>query len=201
MRTWTRRLLKRTFDATAAALGVAVLAPAGLAVAAAIKLDDGGPIFYRQERVGRDGKPFRMWKFRTMSVDAAQRGPALTVGPDRRITRIGATLRRYKLDELPQLLNVLIGEMALVGPRPEVPRYVSLYDPEQRQVLALTPGITDRASIKYRNESELLASSEDPEMFYVRAVMPDKIRINLDYERTATFWSDVRVILATLIRI
>jgi len=201
MRTWTRRLLKRTFDATAAAIGVAALAPAGLAVAAAIKLDDGGPIFYRQERVGRDGKRFRMWKFRTMSVDADQRGPALTVGSDRRITRIGATLRRFKLDELPQLINVLVGEMALVGPRPEVPRYVSLYDPEQRQVLALTPGITDRASIKYRNESELLSSSEDPEMFYVRAVMPDKIRINLDYERTATFWSDVRVILATLIRI
>lgn len=192
---------KRLFDLAAAGTGLLVLAPLLAAIAAVILVEDGRPVFFRQERVGRDGRPFRIWKFRTMVRDAERRGTAITVGRDPRITRIGHWLRRFKLDELPQLWNVVRGEMSLVGPRPEVPRYVALYTPEQRRVLALVPGITDPASIAYRDEAALLAESDDPERLYVERIMPDKIRINLDYAARRSLWSDLRVILETLVKI
>ena len=192
---------KRLFDLAAAGTGLLVLAPLLAAIAAVILVEDGRPVFFRQERVGRDGRPFRIWKFRTMVRDAGRRGMAITVGRDPRITRIGHWLRRFKLDELPQLWNVVRGEMSLVGPRPEVPRYVALYTPEQRRVLALVPGITDPASIAYRDEAALLAESDDPERLYVERIMPDKIRINLDYAARRSLWSDLRVILETLVKI
>ncbi len=189
---------KRLFDLAAAGAGLVVLAPLLVAIGVLILMEDGRPVFFRQERVGRDGRPFRIWKFRTMVVDAERRGGAITVGRDPRITRVGHWLRRFKLDELPQLWNVVRGEMSLVGPRPEVPRYVALYTPEQRRVLSLVPGITDPASIAYRDEAALLADSDDPERLYVERIMPDKIRINLDYAARRSLWSDVRVILETL---
>ena len=194
-------VMKRVFDLSCSVLGLLLLALPFAVVAVLIKLGDGGPILFRQERVGYEGRSFRMLKFRTMRPQAASEGPRLTVGADPRITGVGRFLRRYKLDELPQLINVLRGEMSLVGPRPEVPEYVALYDAEQRAVLALMPGITDPASIHYRNESELLGGSDDPQRLYVEQIMPDKIRMNLAYARKATLLSDVGVILATLVPI
>ncbi len=195
------KLEKRLFDIVASAIGLLVLWPVFLVIAVLIKLEDGGPVFYRQERIGYKGKPFKIWKFRTMVVNADKLGKPLTVGRDPRITRVGYWLRKFKLDELPQLLNVLLGEMSLVGPRPEVPQYVALYAPEQRKVLDLVPGITDPASIKFANEAELLAEASDPEKFYIEHVMPTKIRLNMEYASHATLWSDILVILKTLVRI
>jgi lipopolysaccharide/colanic/teichoic acid biosynthesis glycosyltransferase len=189
---------KRLFDVGATIAGLFVLWPVLLIVALLIKLDDGGSVFFRQERVGRAGRRFRVWKFRTMIPDAERRGGTLTVGDDPRTTRVGRWLRRSKVDELPQLFNVLAGDMSLVGPRPEVPRYVARYSADQRRVLDLVPGITDPASIAYSRESELLARAPDPERYYVTAVMPDKIRINLTYAARATRWTDVKVVLETL---
>lgn len=190
---------KRAFDLFWTVPGIILLSPLLLSIAIAIKWSDSGPALFRQERVGQGGHPFRIYKFRTMVVNAEQIGKLLTVGDrDPRITPIGFWLRRYKLDELPQLWNVLRGEMSLVGPRPEVSRYVALYDEEQKRVLALKPGITDPASIQYRNESEILAQCEDPEETYIQQIMPDKIRINLAYAQQATRRSDLQVILATL---
>jgi lipopolysaccharide/colanic/teichoic acid biosynthesis glycosyltransferase len=191
---------KRAFDVAAAGAGLLVLSPVLAGVALAVKLD-GGPAFYRQERVGRRGRPFRMWKFRTMVPNADRLGPQLTVAGDRRITRVGGWLRRSKLDELPQLLNVLTGDMSLVGPRPEVARYVALYTAEQRRVLELRPGITDPASIRYRDEERELAAAADPEAHYIRQVMPEKIRLNLDYAARASVLRDVGVIAATLLAV
>ncbi len=189
---------KRLFDLFWSALGLALLSPLLLLVALAVKAEDGGPVFFRQVRIGRGGRPFGIWKFRTMVVDAERQGRSITVGQDPRITRIGRRLRATKLDEIPQLLNVLVGEMSLVGPRPEVPRYVDLYTESQRAILALRPGITDLASIKYRNESELLAEAENPDETYIQVLLPDKIRINLDYAVRANLRTDFLVILATL---
>lgn len=188
----------RLFELFWTCTGLILLAPLLLGVAAAIKLEDGGPVFYRQERIGQGGKPFRILKFRTMTPDADRQGGPLTVGADARITRTGRWLRRFKLDELPQLFNVLRGEMGLVGPRPEVPRYVALYTAEQAEVLRLRPGITDAASIAYRNENDLLPRSPDPEAFYIEHIMPNKIRINLEFAAGATLWAQTRIILATL---
>jgi lipopolysaccharide/colanic/teichoic acid biosynthesis glycosyltransferase len=193
--------LKRAVDVAIGAAGLWATAPLFAGVAIAIRVTDGGSVFFRQERVGRHGKPFKMLKFRTMVVDAERRGASITVGQDPRITTVGRWLRASKLDELPQLLNVLAGEMTLVGPRPEVPRYVAMYDEAQREVLKLTPGVTDKASIRYRNESELLAGADDPEKFYVDVVMPDKIRINLEYARRATALSDLAVVAETVLAI
>jgi lipopolysaccharide/colanic/teichoic acid biosynthesis glycosyltransferase len=192
---------KRLFDLCWTLPGLLVLWPAFLVIAMLIKLDDGGAVFFRQVRVGRDGRLFRVWKFRTMIANAEQRGGPLTVGEDPRTTRIGRWLRRSKLDELPQLFNVLAGEMSLVGPRPEVPRYVALYSPDQRRVLDLVPGITDPASIVYRHESDLLARAPDPERHYIAVIMPEKIRINLAYAARATWWTDLVVVLDTLRRL
>ncbi len=192
---------KRAFDAAGALAGLLVLWPVFAVVAAAVKADDRGPVFFRQERIGRGGKPFRIWKFRTMVTDAESRGGQLTVGRDPRITRVGAWLRRTKLDELPQLLNVLAGEMSLVGPRPEVERYVRLYTPEQRRVLEMPPGITDPASLRYVDESEVLGRADDPHRAYVEQIMPDKIRLNLEYAGRATLLSDFGVLLRTVARL
>jgi lipopolysaccharide/colanic/teichoic acid biosynthesis glycosyltransferase len=191
-------LAKRAFDLFWSLLGLAVLAPVLALVALAVKVEDGGLVFFRQVRIGLGGRPFRIWKFRTMVVDAERQGPAITVGRDPRITRVGAWLRATKLDEIPQLLNVVAGEMSLVGPRPEVPRYVELYTESQRAILALRPGITDLASIKYRNESELLAQAADPDRTYVQDILPDKVQINLAYATRAWVGTDFLVILATL---
>ncbi len=192
---------KRALDVVGSALGLVLLSPALVLIAVLIRREDAGPVFYRPLRVGQGGRPFRLWKFRTMVVDADRTGAGLTVGDDPRITRIGRALRGRKLDELPQLIDVLLGEMSLVGPRPEAPEYVALYTEDQRKVLDLIPGITDPASIKYRNESELLALADDPQELYVTKIMPEKILINLDYARTATALSDIGVIVRTLTKI
>lgn len=191
--------MKRVFDLAAAFLGVLLLSPLFLAVALWVRVCDGSPVFFRQVRIGRGGDPFRMLKFRTMVPGAENRGALLTVGADGRITPTGKWLRRWKIDELPQLFNVLGGTMSFVGPRPEVARYVARYTPEQRSVLDRMPGITDPASIRYRDESELLARAGDPEDYYVRVLLPEKIRLNLEYGERATVSADVRVILKTLI--
>jgi lipopolysaccharide/colanic/teichoic acid biosynthesis glycosyltransferase len=189
---------KRLFDVLFSGLGLLVLSPLLLVLALLIRLSDGGPAFFRQDRVGYGGRVFRLWKFRTMVVGAERRGGQLTVEGDDRITRLGRHLRRLKWDELPQLLNVLRGEMSLVGPRPEVVRYVALYSEEERRVLDLVPGITDPASIRYRDEERVLACCSDPERTYVESIMPEKIRLNLQYAVRATAWSDLVVILRTL---
>lgn len=191
-------MAKRLFDIFWSMMGLTLLAPLLALAALLVKLEDGGPVCFRQVRIGRRGQPFRMWKFRTMVVDAEAKGPSITVGRDVRITRIGRILRKSKLDEIPQLLNVLVGEMSLVGPRPEVKRYVDLYSETQMAILHLRPGITDLASIKYRNESEWLAQSSDPDAMYVNTIMPDKLRINAAYAAGANLFTDFLVILATL---
>lgn len=191
---------KRAFELVAAGLGLVLLAPLLLVVAILIWWEDGGPVFFRQVRVGRYGVPFTMCKFRTMAVGAPARGD-LTVAGDPRITRIGRFLRAHKIDELPQLLNVLRGEMALVGPRPEVARYVAHYRPEERRVLQLKPGITDPASLHYRGEAALLARYADPQEFYVRELIHEKIKLNLAYAERVSLRTDVMVILRTLIEL
>lgn len=188
---------KRLFDLALALPGLLLLSPLLLVVALLIKLDSRGPALFRQTRVGKHGRPFQILKFRTMVTDAEKRGGQLTTAGDSRITRCGRVLRATKLDELPQLINVVRGEMSLVGPRPEVPRYVEMYTDAQRRVLDLTPGITDPASIRYRDESAVLAAAEDPETFYVEVVMPEKIRLNLDYAAKASLFGDLGVILRT----
>nr|WP_297526147.1 sugar transferase [uncultured Roseateles sp.] len=192
-------MAKRLFDILCAGVGLLLLSPLLLAVAAWVKLDSRGPVMFRQERVGRFGRTFRIHKFRTMRVDAPKLGPQITIGDDARITRSGRWLRASKVDELPQLWDVLRGAMSLVGPRPEVPRYVALYPEELRAlVLSVRPGITDPASLSFRNESELLAQAEDPEREYVEVVMPMKLRLAADYVRNASLGGDIRLILATL---
>jgi lipopolysaccharide/colanic/teichoic acid biosynthesis glycosyltransferase len=163
-----------------------------------VKRSSPGPVFFRQVRVGRYGKPFRIYKYRTMVVDAERAGGQITPNNDNRITPLGHKLRKTKLDELPQLFNVLRGEMSLVGPRPEVPRYVEMYTPEQRRVLDLPPGITDPASIRYKDEGEVLAASQNPEETYVQEIMPEKIRLNLEYAERATILTDIGIIFRTL---
>jgi lipopolysaccharide/colanic/teichoic acid biosynthesis glycosyltransferase len=192
---------KRAFDTLAAAVGLVVLSPLFLVIALAVSLGDGGPVFFRQARVGRGGRQFRMWKFRTMVPDAERRGRQITVGDDPRITPVGRLLRKAKLDELPQLFNVLTGEMSLVGPRPEVPRYTALYAPDERPVLELVPGITDPASIRYRDEGALLATASDPERAYTERIMREKIRLNLEYASRATRWTDLMIVLRTVARV
>jgi lipopolysaccharide/colanic/teichoic acid biosynthesis glycosyltransferase len=186
-------------DHIVAFLGLVLLSPMLLLVAALVRAAGPGPILFRQERIGLGGRPFRILKFRTMRHDGNRHGPRLTRGGhDPRVTPLGRMLRRCKLDELPQLWNVLRGEMRLVGPRPEVPEYVSLYDETQRAVLLVPPGITDPASIAFRDEGELLADALDPERLYVEQILPRKLAINATYLESRTSWSDVGVILETL---
>lgn len=194
-------MLKRCFDVCAAAVGLLLLSPLLLTVAVWVKLDSHGPVFYRQVRVGKGGRDFRLWKFRSMRPDSDKLGLLTVGGRDPRITRSGYFIRKYKIDELPQLFNVISGDMSLVGPRPEVRRYVDLYSAEQRQVLNARPGITDYASIEYRNENELLAASADPEFTYINEVMPAKLKLNMKYIREQGLGTDLKIILRTLHRI
>jgi lipopolysaccharide/colanic/teichoic acid biosynthesis glycosyltransferase len=189
---------KRLFDVLAAASGLILLAPALLAIALWIRLDSPGPVLFRQRRVGRHGRHFDIYKFRTMA-DRPDDGRQLTVGRDPRITRAGRFLRRSKLDELPQLLNVLEGTMSLVGPRPEVPRYVDRYPPAVRQtVLSVAPGITDLAAILYKDENDILGRAPDPERAYVETILPVKLEYYERYVREQSFWLDLRIIFRTL---
>jgi len=195
-------MAKRLFDIAFAALALLLLCPLLLAIALWVRLDSPGPVFFRQQRVGRGGRLFGIYKFRTMYTGAEAMGPQITVGEDARITRAGAWLRRSKVDELPQFLNVLRGDMSVVGPRPEVPRYVALYPAEVREtVLSVRPGITDLASIEFRDESALLARSPDPERTYVEQVLPAKLRHAQQYVRTHTLWLDLRIIAWTVLAV
>jgi len=190
---------KRLFDLLAAVCGLVSISPLLLVIAAAIKVDSPGAIFFRQERIGRSGVPFRIHKFRTMRMDAEGKGQ-LTVGRDGRVTRVGRVLRRFKLDELPQLIDILTGDMSLVGPRPEVPKYVAVYPPDVKaRVLSIRPGITDFASIAFRNENALLGSSQDPERTYVEEVLPEKLKLNLAYLDRQSFLLDLQIIFKTLL--
>lgn len=190
--------MKRLFDIIFSFLGLTVLSPLFLLLAVWIKLDSRGPVFYRQVRVGRHNRDFRIFKFRSMRV-GSDKGSLVTIGGrDPRVTRSGYYIRKFKLDELPQLINVLIGDMSFVGPRPEVRKYVDMYTTEQLHVLDVRPGITDEASIAYRNENELLATAADPERFYIETVMPDKLRINLQYVQNHSLWGDIKLVFKTL---
>ena len=189
--------MKRLFDIVASGLGIIVLSPLFLILAFWIVLASKGPVFYRQNRVGRLNKDFRMLKFRSMA-EGSDKGSLVTIGTrDSRITRAGYFLRKSKLDELPQLFNVLVGDMSLVGPRPEVRHYVNYWTPEQMHVLDIRPGITDPASIKFRNESELLEQVEDPEKYYIEEIMQEKIKLYLDYLDNHSLWGDLGIIFKT----
>lgn len=192
------RLGKRIVDVVAAAVGLLLLSPFLLTIAAIAKLTSPGPVLYTQERVGKDGTRFRVVKFRTMEVNADQVGPGITASGDPRITRLGRWLRLLKLDELPQLWNVLRGEMSLVGPRPELPKYVAGYTEKQRKVLSVRPGITDMASILYRHEERVLGVQADPERAYRELILPHKLDLNLEYLRRMSLVHDLSLILRTL---
>lgn len=190
-------MLKRLFDIVSSAFGLLLLSPVFFIVFIWIKLDSKGPVFYKQVRVGKVGKDFKILKFRSMRQDS-DKGSLITVGGrDPRVTRSGYYIRKYKLDELPQLINVLKGDMSIVGPRPEVRRYVDLYTKEQLRVLTVKPGITDIASIKYRNENELLEKAEDPNKVYIETIMPDKLKYNLEYIDKQSFLFDIQLIFKT----
>ncbi|MBW7891563.1 MAG: sugar transferase [Chitinophagaceae bacterium] len=190
-------MLKRLFDFVSSLIGLVLLSPVFLVIAIWIKIDSEGPVFYRQPRVGKDGRDFSIFKFRSMRR-GADKGRLITVGGrDARVTGAGYYIRKYKFDELPQLINVLTGDMSLVGPRPEVRKYVNLYNERQMKVLSVKPGITDLASIKYRNENELLEHADDPEKMYTEIIMPDKLEYNLRYIDKQSFLYDIKLILLT----
>lgn len=189
--------MKRLFDIFLSGFGLILLSPLFLVIAIWIKLDSRGPIFYRQVRVGRNNTEFKIFKFRSMRI-GSDKGSLVTIGGrDPRITRSGYFIRKFKIDELPQLINVFIGDMSLVGPRPEVRHYVNYWTPEQMHVLDVRPGITDPASIKFRNENELLAKADDPEKYYIEVIMQEKIRLYLDYVEKSSFWYDIKLIFQT----
>jgi lipopolysaccharide/colanic/teichoic acid biosynthesis glycosyltransferase len=192
-----RRLLKRAFDILVAVAGLMLLSPFLLAAALLVKLTSRGPVLFRQERMGRNFRPFLICKFRTMVQDAPKRGRAITVGDDPRITSVGRVLRRTKIDELPQLLNVLRGDMSLVGPRPELPQYVELFHRDYETILQVRPGITDLASLRYRDEAAILNRAADPGEEYVRRVLPEKIRLARQYLRRASFLFDLFILAMT----
>lgn len=194
------RAIKRIFDILASGIGIIILSPVLIIIALRIKTGSDGPVFFKQVRVGQGGKEFKILKFRTMVVDAEKLGRQITVGADNRITKVGAFLRKYKLDELPQLFNVFKGDMSLVGPRPEVPRYVNMYTEEQRRVLEVKPGITDLASIRYRDENELLGQAENPDEFYINTIMPDKLALNMEYINKSNIFFDIYIIINTIIK-
>ena len=195
-------MAKRAFDLFCSAIGLLALAPVFAVVSVLIVRDSPGPVFFRQVRVGRQGGLFRIHKFRTMRHDLVGKRLSITVGQDPRVTRIGAFLRRYNIDELPQLIDVLTGSMSLVGPRPEVPEYVALYPERDREiVLSVRPGITDRASLEFSDESALLAGALDPQRVYVEEILPTKLRYYLDYVATRTFAGDIDIILKTLFKV
>lgn len=192
--------LKRIFDIIASLFGVLILLPLFIIVSVLIKLDSKGTILFKQVRVTKDGKKFNIYKFRTMQMDSEKEGQ-LTVGKDNRITKIGSILRRTKLDELPQLFNVLFGDMSLVGPRPEVPKYVSFYTEEQKEILKVRAGITDYASIYFSDENSLLAGQKNPEQFYIDVIMPKKIELNKKYINEISVFTDIKIIFLTIKKI
>ncbi len=189
---------KRIFDLFSSAVGLVILSPLFLLIAILIKLDSTGPVFFRQKRIGLKGKMFNIYKFRTMLANTKAEDRQITIGLDSRITRLGRILRKFNLDELSQLINVLKGEMSLVGPRPEVPKYVELYSEGQKKVLSVKPGMTDYASIEFNKESEILASSSHPNDDYVKKIMPQKIILNLKYINDRSILLDFMLILRTL---
>tara|TARA_B100001142_G_C13956940_1_gene509498 strand:- start:4 stop:600 length:597 start_codon:yes stop_codon:yes gene_type:complete len=194
--------MKRLFDLLASVLGLLLLSPVFCLVSIIIKLDSPGTIFFRQVRLGRFGKPFRIHKFRTMVSDSELKGLQITVGEDTRLTRVGSFLRKYKLDELPQLIDVFFGQMSLVGPRPEVSRYVAFYPDDMREIVqSVRPGITDQASIEFKSENEILGRSVDPHRAYIEEVLPVKLKYYIEYIQGRTFWGDVKIILQTLLAI
>ena len=194
-------MLKRGFDVVSSLIGIIFLFPFLVILWISIQLESSGGGFYRQVRVGKNGIDFRLWKFRTMQTGSDKKGLLTIGGRDSRVTRIGFYLRKYKLDELPQLINVLVGDMSIVGPRPEVRKYVELYTQEQRKVLAVKPGITDYASIEYSNENELLAQSENPEKTYIDEVLPAKLELNMQYIHNMSMITDIQIILNTIKKI
>ncbi|MBQ8594255.1 MAG: sugar transferase [Bacteroidaceae bacterium] len=194
-------MMKRLFDVVCSFFGLICLSPLFLIMAVWIKCDSRGPVFYRQLRVGRGGRDFYLYKFRSMYLDADKKGLITVGGRDPRVTPSGYYIRKYKLDEFPQLINVLKGDMSLVGPRPEVRKYVDMYTPEQLHVLDVRPGITDMASIQYSNENELLAAVDNPEEYYIRVIMPDKLRMNLEYVQHHSLLYDLRLIFKTISKI
>lgn len=189
--------MKRAFDIVASGVGLILLSPLFFILAVWIKIDSKGPVFYRQVRVGRGNKDFRLFKFRSMRPDSDKLGLITVGGHDPRVTRSGYYIRKYKLDEFPQLINVFLGNMSLVGPRPEVRKYVEMYTPDQMRVLSVRPGITSLASIRYRNENDLLAAADDPDRVYVEKIMPDKLSIDLEYVERANLWNDIKIIFST----
>lgn len=194
-------MAKRLFDIFSSLIGLIILSPFLLLISLLVLFSSPGGVFYRQTRVGKNDKNFRLWKFRTMKPDSDKKGLLTVGGRDPRVTGIGYFLRKYKLDELPQLINVLIGEMSLVGPRPEVRKYVDMYSPEQLRVLDVQPGITDYASIEYSNENELLAKSADPEKTYIEEIMPAKLKLNMKYIEEKSLGTDLKIIFKTLMKI
>ena len=193
-------MLKRIFDTILSLFGLVILLPFMLIIAIFIKLDSKGPVFFKQVRVTKNGREFKIFKYRTMRV-GSDKYSQITVGKDNRITKVGAFLRKYKLDEIPQLINVLIGDMSLVGPRPEVPKYVALYTDEQKEILKVRAGITDYASIEFSNENDLLALEEDPEKAYIEKIMPKKIELNKKYLSEISILTDIKIILLTIKKI
>ena len=191
-------MVKRLFDIVCSSLGLILLAPFFVVVAILIKRDSSGPVFFRQTRVGQFGKPFRIYKFRTMCTDAEKKGAQVSTGDDPRITGIGRFLRTYKIDELPQLLNVVSGEMSLVGPRPEVPKYVDAFKEDYAEILTAKPGITDYASLEFKDENELLKGAEDPEKKYIDEILPVKIEYYKKYLREQSLSTDLKLIFLTL---
>ena len=193
-------MLKRIFDIVSSLFGLIVLSPFMLIIAILIKLDSKGPVFFKQVRVTKNGREFKIFKYRTMRV-GSDKYSQITVGKDSRITKVGDFLRKYKLDEIPQLINVLIGDMSLVGPRPEVPKYVALYTEEQREILKVRAGITDYASIEFSNENDILANEADPEKAYIEKIMPRKIELNKKYLSEISVITDIKIILLTIKKI
>ena len=193
-------MLKRIFDTILSLFGLIILLPFMLIIAIFIKLDSKGPVFFKQVRVTKNGREFKIFKYRTMRV-GSDKYSQITVGKDNRITKIGVFLRKYKLDEIPQLINVLLGDMSLVGPRPEVPKYVALYTEGQKEILKVRAGITDYASIEFSDENDLLASEEDPEKAYIEKIMPKKIELNKKYLSEISILTDIKIILLTIKKI
>ena len=193
-------MLKRIFDITLSLFGLIILLPFMLIIAILIKFDSKGTVFFKQIRITKGGKELKIFKYRTMKA-GSDKYSQITVGKDERITKIGSFLRKYKLDEIPQLINVLIGDMSLVGPRPEVPKYVALYTDEQKEILKVKAGITDYASIEFSDENDLLASEEDPEEAYIEKIMPKKIELNKKYLSEISVLTDIRIILLTIKKI
>lgn len=192
-------MIKRAIDVVASAIGTTLLSPVWVLVSLAIRVDSAGPVLHRSVRVGLNGEQFTLYKFRTMGIDAASTGPGITRRGDPRITRVGRVLRRLKIDETPQLINVLRGDMSLVGPRPEDPRYVRGYSVEQRRVLSVRPGLCSPAVIKYRHEEALLEASDDAERTYVDVILPDKLSMDLDYIDSRSLVSDLRILGGALV--